>query len=209
MTNNLKEEIFTPANIVTMIRIILIPVFVVVLLSPLPKWIPGYGFLGIIQPWIAAIVFAVLAATDGIDGYLARSRNQVTDFGKFIDPLADKILVCAALLALIELDSLPSWIALIILAREFIVSGLRMLAASKGLVVAAAWPGKVKTVLQILAIICFIVKNSFFVQVKSGWFATAFFYFSWTLMIAAVIMTIISMLDYFWKTKEIFTQGAN
>lgn len=204
MSEDIKKEILTPANIVTMVRIVLIPVFVVVLLSPWPQWIPWSTHIELFQPWIAAIVFAVLAATDGVDGYLARSRNEVTDFGKFIDPLADKILVCAALLALIELGSLPSWIALIILAREFIVSGLRMLAASKGLVVAAAWPGKVKTVLQILAIICFIIKNSFLIQIHGDFFSTAFFYFSWTLMAAAVVMTIVSMIDYFWKTKKIF-----
>lgn len=207
MSNKLKNEILTPANIVTLVRIILIPVFVVVLLSPWPQWVPGHVHVEIFQPWIAAVVFALLAATDGVDGYLARSRNQVTDFGKFIDPLADKILVCAALLALIELGSIPSWIVLIIIAREFIVSGLRMLAASNGVVIAAAWPGKVKTVLQILAIICFIVKNSFLIEIQGGWFTTCFYYFSWTLMITAVVMTVISMFDYFWKTKEIFISG--
>lgn len=91
---------------------------------------------------------------------MARSRGEVTDFGKFLDPLADKILVAAALIALVELGDLPSWVVLVILMREFIVSGVRMLAAAEGLVVAASWYGKVKTVLQILAIILFILKDA-------------------------------------------------
>ena len=95
-----------------------------------------------------------------MDGYLARSRNEVTTFGKFLDPLADKLLVTAALLALIEMNVLPAWIAFIIIAREFIVSGLRMVASAEGSVIAASWYGKLKTVLQIAAILLFIVKDS-------------------------------------------------
>lgn len=102
----------------------------------------------------------MLSFTDSVDGYLARSKNQVTNFGKFMDPLADKILVFAALICLVELHVLPSWVVLIILMREFIVSGIRMLAASKGLVIAASWYGKAKTVTQLIAIILFILKES-------------------------------------------------
>ena len=108
----------------------------------------------------AALIFTVLAATDAVDGYLARSRNEVTTFGKFIDPLADKLLVTAALVSLVELGKLGAWIAIIIISREFIVSGLRMVAVAEGKVIAASTWGKLKTVFQIIAIVGFIIKDS-------------------------------------------------
>ena len=121
------ERIWTPANIVTLTRILLIPVFVAALLSPWPTWLPEPEFWAMWQPWIAAAVFVVISATDAIDGHLARSRDEITDLGKFLDPLADKILVCAALLALVELHTFPSWVALIIIA---VVLGALLLAWS-------------------------------------------------------------------------------
>ncbi len=142
-----------PANIVTITRMVLIPVFLLVLLADWPKWFNAPAIAYALRPWIAAVVFTVLAATDGVDGYLARSRGEVTTFGKFIDPLADKLLVTAALLALIEMNVLPAWIAMVIISREFIVSGLRMVASAEGKVIAASSYGKLKTVLQIIAII--------------------------------------------------------
>lgn len=117
--------------------------------------VPGLERGGTAEALARALLFVVLACTDALDGYLARSRGEVTNFGKFMDPLADKILVAAALLALCELQILPSWVALIILTREFIVSGLRMLAASEGVVIAASWYGKAKTVFQIIANLLF------------------------------------------------------
>lgn len=107
--------IWTPANIVTLIRILLVPVFFVACVSPWPTWFPDWNEAELLKPWLAALLFVVLACTDALDGYLARSRGEVTNFGKFMDPLADKILVAAALLALCELQILPSWVALIIL----------------------------------------------------------------------------------------------
>ena len=98
----LRENILTPANIVTLVRIVLIPLFVAVLVSPWPALTENLPLWGSLQPWIAAAVFVFISATDAVDGYLARSRNEVTDFGKFLDPLADKILVCAALLGLVN-----------------------------------------------------------------------------------------------------------
>ena len=121
----------TPANIITMVRICLVPVFVVAIISPWPEWI-GFVELDVWKAWIAAGIFVVISCTDWLDGYLARKRNEVTDFGKFMDPLADKILVTAALLVLIELGALPSWVVLLIVAREFIVSGVRMVAGKQG-----------------------------------------------------------------------------
>jgi nicotinamide-nucleotide amidase len=192
-----------PANTVTITRMVLIPVFVLVLLADWPKWFNAPAIAYALQPWIAAVVFTVLAATDAVDGYLARSRGEVTTFGKFIDPLADKLLVTAALLALIEMNVLPAWIAMVIISREFIVSGLRMVASAEGKVIAASSYGKLKTVLQIIAIIMFIVKDTVVIEVLGPqvvlWFQIA----SWTVMGAAVIMTIVSMGDYFVHARDV------
>ncbi len=202
-----SARIWTPANIVTLMRILLIPVFVAALLSPWPSWLPEPEFWAAWQPWIAAAVFIVISATDAIDGHLARSRDEITDLGKFLDPLADKILVCAALLALVELQAFPSWVALIIIAREFIVSGLRMVAAAQGTVIAASMYGKFKTVLQICAILLFTVKDSLQITLMGDGFAMCFTIFSWLVLLAAVVMTIVSMVDYFYKSREVLGFG--
>ncbi len=160
MENNTKNTLWTSANVVTVIRILFVPIFVAALLSPWPSWIDGSGALDYIKPWVALVIFVILSLTDSVDGYLARKNNQITNFGKFMDPLADKILVFAALICLVELHVLPTWVVLIILMREFIVSGVRMLAASKGMVIAASWYGKAKTVTQLVAIVLFILKES-------------------------------------------------
>ncbi len=197
------DKLMTPANIVTLLRICCVPVFVVAIISPWPSWFPEWSEAVWFKPWIAAGIFILLAATDGLDGYLARSRNEVTTFGKFMDPLADKILVAAALLALVELSILPSWPALIILTREFIVSGIRMVAASKGRVIAASWYGKAKTVSQIIAIVLFIIKDSVISIDKAGVLQDPLYLFSWAVMIVALILTLVSMLDYFVKAREL------
>ncbi len=199
---SVHEKLWTPANVVTLLRICLIPVFVLAMISPWPAYFPAWHDAELWKPWIAAGIFILLAATDGLDGYLARSRGEVTNFGKFMDPLADKILVAAALLALIELGVLPSWVALIILAREFIVSGIRMVAASQGVVIAASWYGKAKTVSQIVAIVLFIVKDGIVAVDPTGALQNPFYLASWLVMIVALILTIISMLDYFAQARE-------
>lgn len=205
MTQNVPvhEKLWTAANVVTLLRICLVPVFVVAIISPWPAYFPFWEGAETSKPWIAAGIFILLAATDGLDGYLARSRGEVTNFGKFVDPLADKILVAAALLALIELGVLPSWVALVILTREFIVSGIRMVAASQGVVIAASWYGKAKTVTQIIAIVLFIIKDSVVVADPQGVLHNPLYLVSWVVMLIAVALTIISMLDYFVKAKEI------
>ncbi|MGB4592324.1 MAG: CDP-diacylglycerol--glycerol-3-phosphate 3-phosphatidyltransferase [Coriobacteriia bacterium] len=186
----------TAANRVTLVRIVLIPVFLVILLAELPVW----------GPWLAALVFTLLAATDAVDGYLARSRNEVTTFGKFIDPLADKLLVTAALVALVDLERLPSWIALIIISRELVVSGLRMVAVAEGRVIAASNYGKIKTVLQIMAIVGFIVMDSSVIpDVLGPRMAYAFWVLTWIVMVAALIATVASMIDYFYHARDIIT----
>ena len=149
-------------------------------------------------------MFGVLAATDGVDGYLARSRNEVTTFGKFLDPLADKLLVTAALLALVEMHVLPAWIALVIISREFIVSGLRMVASAEGTVIAASWYGKLKTVLQIVAILLFIVKDSSFIRgARPAGRSCGSRSSRGRVMGAAVVMTIMSMVDYFMHARDV------
>jgi nicotinamide-nucleotide amidase len=192
-----------PANTVTLTRMILIPVFLLVLLADWPRWFTAPTILYQLRPWIAAAVFGVLAATDGVDGYLARSRGEVTTFGKFLDPLADKLLVTAALLALIEMGVLPAWIAFVIIAREFIVSGLRMVASAEGSVIAASRYGKLKTVLQIAAILLFIVKDSTVIAGLGAEVVVWTQIVAWTVMGAAVVMTIVSMVDYFVHAKDV------
>lgn len=198
------KGIWTPANIVTLVRICLVPLFVVVMVSPWPEWLSVHDVVDDqAKSLIAAGVFVVISCTDWVDGYLARSRGEVTDFGKFIDPLADKILVAAALIALVELQVIPSWPVLIILTREFIVSGIRMIAASKGVVIAASWYGKAKTVLQILAIVLFIVKDSFVVPNPASAIENPLYIVSWIVMGCALFMTVLSMLDYIAKARPI------
>lgn len=206
-----NDKIMTPANVVTLVRICLVPVFVVAVLAPWPEW-TGLSQLNVWKPWIAALIFVIISCTDWLDGYLARSRNEVTDFGKFMDPLADKILVIAALLALVELGSLPSWPVLIISAREFIISGVRMMAASKGEVIAASWYGKFKTVFTMIAIVMFVVNDSTLIQTFSEQVATGFFYLSWFIMAIALVLTVVSMMDYMSKARHLIgfrPKGAN
>ncbi|MBU3110801.1 CDP-diacylglycerol--glycerol-3-phosphate 3-phosphatidyltransferase [Clostridium lacusfryxellense] len=171
------------ANKLTMLRIFLVPMFLLFIAA---KDIP-YG------RELATIIFIVASLTDKLDGYIARSRNQITNFGKFMDPLADKLLVTAALVSLVELQLVHAWVAMIIIAREFAVTGLRTIAASDGKVIAASKWGKLKTVIQIVAIIAALINLSY-VNTMLTTFADVS-------MGAAVIVTIISGVDYFVKNK--------
>ncbi len=182
------------ANSITLARIVLIPVFLVFLLGRMPNW----------GPWVAAAVFTLLAVTDAVDGYVARARNEVTTFGKFIDPLADKLLVTAALVALVDLGRLQSWIAIVIISRELIVSGLRMVAVAEGKVISASIYGKVKTVFQIIAIVAFIVKDSpLLARTVTPAGATLFAQASWIVMGVALALTIASAVDYFYHARDV------
>lgn len=186
------------ANKLTMMRIFLVPVFLVFIAV---RNIP-YGMI------VATAVFAIAALTDKLDGYIARSRNQITRFGKLMDPLADKLLISAALISLVEYHIVPAWVATIIIAREFAVTGLRSLAASEGIVIAASVWGKAKTVAQIIAIICALL-NLTYGQGRLGAFSSI--YISQQLltlvtnaaMSIAIIVTILSGVDYFAKNKEL------
>ena len=135
------------ANKLTLLRIFLVPVFLIFFL------VEGIDYGTI----VATIVFIVASITDQLDGHIARSRNQITTFGKFMDPLADKLLVTAVFVCLVQIGMIPAWAVIIILSREFAVSGLRSIAASNGLVIAASWWGKIKTVTQMLAILLFLL----------------------------------------------------
>src|SRR3990170_1851550 len=133
-------------NVLTLLRILLVPVLVVALTLEIPN-----------GSTIAAAVFVLAALTDGLDGYIARSRESITTFGKVMDPIADKLLVTAALISLVSLDRVAAWVAMVIIAREFAVTGLRSVAAERGVVISASWLGKVKTGLQVAAIFALIV----------------------------------------------------
>lgn len=190
------------ANKLTMIRIFLVPVFLVFITV---KEIP-YGSI------IATVIFIIASLTDQLDGHIARSRNQITNFGKFMDPLADKLLVTAALVSLVELKLVAGWAVVVILAREFAVSGLRTLAASDGTVIAASWWGKIKTVTQMIAILLLLLKVNINTSVNAINFVNNnsllndfFTYVPETIMFMAVLITIISGIDYFVKNKHVIS----
>ena len=165
-------------NFLTLLRILAVPVVVVALLDGTPH-----------GDTLAAIVFALAALTDGLDGYIARSRDSVTTFGKLMDPLADKLLITAALISLVSLNRLPAWVAMVIIAREFAITGLRSIAADRGVVIAASWMGKVKTVLQIAAVFALIIFN------PAPLWADILVYL-------ALAATVISGFDYFFGLRK-------
>ena len=199
------------ANKLTVFRMILVPIIalVPVIDSLLEGGIPG-EFLGISTAfWIMNIIFIIASLTDKLDGYIARSRNQVTTFGKFLDPLADKILVLAALVILVEYAKIPAWIPIIVLAREFIVSGYRLLAVEKGgKVVAASFWGKLKTTM-VSIILVFFDGYSFadcFMKAELGMTTGAFVFniITTVMMSLSVIATIFSGIDYLKDSKDLF-----
>ena len=190
------------ANKLTLLRMLLVPIFLIfIAINEIP-----YG------TFIATFIFVIASVTDKLDGYIARSRNQITNFGKFMDPLADKLLVTAALISLVEFRVVPSWAAVIIIAREFAVSGLRTIAASEGKVIAASWWGKIKTVIQIVAIILLLIevnisqsKYLFDLVTNSNFLMNFFDYVPRISLDIAVIITIVSGYDYFRKNKGIIS----
>ena len=170
------------ANKLTLLRVLMIPVFLVFLYVDLP-----YGRL------ISLGVFILASCTDFLDGYIARRYNQITDFGKFMDPLADKVLVLAAMLWFVEAGLMPAWAVLIVVLREFAVSGLRLVAVDKGRVIAAAWSGKVKTATTMVCVCAMLLPIS-------GWLNTV----CWMLIVAT---TLYSGCEYFVKNKDVFLGG--
>ena len=175
-------------NKLTLLRVVLIPVFVVLLLLE-----RGQNYTLRIA---ALIVFCIASFTDFLDGQIARRNNLVTNFGKFMDPLADKLLVCSALICMIELGQLPSWYVITVIAREFIISGFRLVAADNGIVIAASWGGKFKTTFQMLTVILLILNIPALHTV--------------TLIIAGIafVLTLVSLLDYIAKNSRVITEGG-
>lgn len=169
-------------NKLTLFRMVLVPVFVIFMMAPIP-----YNRI-----W-ALIVFIVASLTDTADGYIARKYNMVTDFGKFMDPLADKLLVCSAMICLIDTKQLASWIVIIIIAREFIISGFRLVAADNGIVIAASMWGKVKTVCQMIMIILLVWDLHYF------WFWILQQFFIWL----SLVLTVVSLVDYLYKNRGV------
>ena len=192
------------ANKLTIFRMILVPIMVVFAYLP----IGGTFYEIAITMIIMDAIFIIASITDKLDGYIARSRNQVTTFGKFLDPLADKILVLAAMLVLVEKDMLPAWIPIIVLAREFIVSGFRLIAVEKGgLVIAASVWGKLKTVTQMIAIIfAFVSVSGFFGFVNGGLNGVHLIIniIASVMMAVSVVATVFSGWDYIYKGKDLF-----
>lgn len=171
-------------NKLTMFRVILIPFFIVFLLVPITP----------VDKWIALGIFIVASLTDLLDGHIARKYNLVTNFGKFMDPLADKLLVCSALICLIELDRIPSWMVIVIIAREFVISGFRLIASDNGVVIAASYWGKFKTTFQMIAV-CLMIANIEALSVVTS-------IVTWI----AVILTVISLIDYLIKNKDVMKE---
>ena len=169
-------------NKLTMLRIILIPVFMIFLLT-------GHWY-------ISAVIFVVASVTDTLDGQIARRYNLVTNFGKIMDPLADKLLVFSALLCMIQLGVVPAWMVVIMLARELLIVSLRAVAAAQGIVIAASWWGKIKTITQMAAVILLLIQN---------WpFGPDGFPLATIVLWIAVIMTVVSGIDYVIKNKAVF-----
>lgn len=171
-------------NTLTILRVVLIPFFVIFMLFDVTD----------VDKYIALAIFIVASLTDMLDGYLARKNHQVTNFGKFMDPLADKLLVCTAIICLMDLDKLPSLVVIIIIAREFIISGFRLVASDNGIVIAASWWGKTKTVSQMFMIILLILD-------LGGMFATL----ETILIYLSLILTIVSLGDYILKNKQVLS----
>lgn len=175
-------------NKLTVLRICMVPVFVVFMLTDL-----GGGA----NKWIALALFVVASLTDLLDGKIARARNLVTNFGKFMDPLADKLLVCSAMLCLIPAGRLPVWIVIVIIGREFIISGFRLVASDAGIVIAASYWGKFKTVAQMTMVILLIAD-------LGGIFGLIEQILIW----AALVLTVVSLVDYLIKNRQVLTKGG-
>lgn len=171
-------------NKLTMLRVVLIPFFVFFLLT---------DYFALSGKWIALGIFAVASLTDLLDGKIARKRNLITNFGKFMDPIADKLLVCSALIAFVQMGLLPAWVVILLIAREFIISGFRLVASDAGLVLAAGWWGKFKTAFQMIMCILLIVNLDY----------RAFYIAEQVLIYISLALSIISLVDYLVRNRKV------
>ncbi|MDE6607383.1 MAG: CDP-diacylglycerol--glycerol-3-phosphate 3-phosphatidyltransferase [Lachnospiraceae bacterium] len=172
-------------NKLTIFRVIMIPFFVFFMLT---------DYAGTASKWIALAIFIVASLTDLLDGKIARKYNLVTNFGKFMDPLADKLLVCAALICLVDMGKLASWMVIIIISREFIISGFRLIASDNGVVIAASYWGKFKTTFQ-MVMICLLIADIEAISLLTV-----------IVMWAALILTVVSLIDYLVKNKDVMKE---
>lgn len=175
-------------NKLTLARICMIPVFVFFLLTNVVPY----------SKYVAVAIFIVACLTDALDGHIARKYNLISNFGKFMDPLADKLLVCSALICFVQLHLVPAWIIIIIISREFIISGFRLIASDNGIVIAASWWGKFKTTAQMIMSILLILN---FDGVFFNTLEQVFIYI-------ALILTVISLVDYLIKNKNVLKEGS-
>ncbi len=176
-------------NKITLLRVCMIPVFLVFMLNE------GIMY----HNYIAAAIFIVAALSDALDGYIARKNNLVTNFGKFADPLADKLLVCSALICFVGLNTIPTIVVIVIISREFIISGFRLVASDNGVVIAASYWGKFKTVAQMVMSVLLIVNLNG--RIMNG--------IEQFLIYLSLILTIISLVDYLWKNRKVLSEGSN
>ena len=183
-------------NKLTIVRMIMIVPFVVLLLGGFYQW-PWLAGIAPYVDYISLAIFIIASLTDMLDGKIARKYNLVTNFGKFMDPLADKLLVCSAMICLVEMGRIPAWVVIIIISREFIISGFRLVASDNGVVIAASYWGKFKTVFQMIMICLMIVDNAYFPPAGTV---------IWDVLVAlimwiALALTVISLLDYVIKNR--------
>lgn len=185
-------------NKLTLFRVILIIPFVLILLGGYEGW---FGLETAVADWVALTLFILASVTDFVDGRIARKYNLVTNFGKFMDPLADKLLVGAALIALVEMERIPGWIVIVIISREFIISGFRLIAADSNVVIAASYWGKFKTVFQ-MVMVCLMIANLGTVWEWMRWLTDI-------CMWVALGLTVISLVDYILKNKGVLSDERN
>ncbi|MCR5233823.1 MAG: CDP-diacylglycerol--glycerol-3-phosphate 3-phosphatidyltransferase [Lachnospiraceae bacterium] len=171
-------------NRLTVLRVVMIPFFVFFMLNDIPS---GFG------KWVALALFIIASLTDMLDGKIARKYNLITNFGKFMDPLADKLLVCSALICLVGMGKLASWMVIVIISREFIISGFRLIASDNGVVIAASYFGKFKTVFQ-MVMICLLIAD-----INNDIYRVITVVVTWV----ALILTVVSLIDYIYKNIEV------
>ena len=186
--NSVMHKHNSHMNLPNKLRVCLIPFFVLFMLADI---------CGTNDKYIAVAIFVIASLTDMLDGQIARKYNMVTNFGKFMDPLADKLLVCSALICLID-QKLQAWIVIVIISRELIISGFRIVAADNGIVIAASWWGKYKTTAQMIMIIILILDWNY------RWFGILEYVFIYL----SLVLTVISLIDYLVKNKNVFIEGS-
>lgn len=175
-------------NKITIVRVLMIPFFLIFMLTDFVEY----------SKYIAAAIFIIACLTDALDGYIARKYKLITDFGKFMDPLADKLLVCSALICFVELRLVSAWIIIVIISREFIISGFRLVASDNGTVIAASYWGKLKTTAQMIMCVLLIVNFDMII----------FDLLEQVFICLSLILTIVSLIDYLYKNKSVITEGG-